>query len=328
LTDPIRNRGLDLLPAAAWETVNQDALAGRTLFITGATGFVGRWTLAAIARLNERMSKPLAVRALTRGDMPVEAPWLSWVVGDVRKVTDTVTIDFVLHAALSSSATPPGGDELLLETAIEGAKSAVRHASWRGAKRILVLSSGSAYGMAFGPLSEESPLAELGEEDTYGKAKREVERICREAGSSGTLDVTIARLFTCIGHGYRKHNHLAHVSMLDDARAGKPIVLRSDGSAIRSYIFGADLAIWLLAILSAKGSDVVNVGSDEQISMLDFAKTIARVAGRGDDAVMVKGTDPVVRPVFVPDISRARSLYGVAPWTNVESAIADALKDR
>jgi nucleoside-diphosphate-sugar epimerase len=331
LTDPatdIRSRGLDLLPAGAWRAINTDALRGRTLFITGATGFVGRWVLAAVARMNETLTTPLEVQALTRGERPVEASWLTWeVASDITQIELEAHSDLILHAALSSSATPPGGDQALVETAI-GGMGAVRYRAIKNRARLLVLSSGSVYGAAHGVLSESSPFAELEAADSYGQAKRDVEKMARLPELTARCEVVVARLFTCIGYGYRAHNHLAHVSMIEDARAGRPIVLRSDGSAIRSYLFGADLAVWLLAILSSSGSDTVNVGSDEALSMLDFARLVSRAAGRGDQGVEVRATDPVVRPHFVPDIAHARARYGVAPWTSAATAVADALGQR
>lgn len=326
MTDP-RASGLGLLPPAAWTVSRADVLRGKTIFITGATGFVGRWLLAAIEHVNTQPLPPIRVRALTRLDEPVQAPWLTWVRGDVKEFTDAERADVVLHAALSSSATMPGGDAALLDTARRGMAAALAHAKRSGECRTVVLSSGSVYGTAYENLRESSPFAELGAEDSYAQAKRDVEAQAAAAAAPGR-DVAVARLFTCIGHGYRRHNHLAHVSMIEDARAGRPIVLRSDGSAVRSYLFGADLAVWLLALMAGTGNDTVNVGSDEGMSMLFFAKLISRTAGRGDDGVEVRATDPVVRPHFVPDIAHARARYGVAPWTSVATAIADCLGRR
>jgi nucleoside-diphosphate-sugar epimerase len=274
--------------------------------------------------MNSTRSTPLEVRALTRGEKPVTMPWLTWVDGDVRDFRDPRRADLILHAALSSRATPPGGDDALVDTATRGMDSVAAHATASGTCRTVVLSSGSVYGTAHATLTESSPFAELAAEDAYARAKRDVELRARDSASP-EREFVIARLFSCIGHGYRAHSHLAHVSMIEDARAGRPVVLRSDGSAIRSYLFGADLAVWLLAILSSSGSDTVNVGSDEALSMLDFARVVSRAAGRGDAGVDVRATDAVVRPHFVPDIAHARSRYGVAPWTSVATAVGQML---
>lgn len=310
-------------------------LAGRTLFITGATGFVGRWLLAAIGQLNARLAaegaNPLRVRALVRalvrGFGPLHAPWLSWVEGDVRRFHDDTPADLILHAALSSAATPPTGEAELLSTATQGIEACMRHAKVCGVRRSVVLSSGAVHGTAHEPLRETSPFAPLAPGNGYASAKRAVETVAVGSRSPGH-DVVIARLFTCLGTGYRSHGHLAHVSMLDDVRAGRRITIRSDGSAVRSYLFGADLALWLLTLLAASGNDIVNVGSDAPLTLREFAHEVARVAGRGADWVEVAGTEPTVRPCFVPDIGHARTRYGLAPWTPVASAIAQTLRQQ
>lgn len=324
MADADRNRSLDLLPPAAWAAVRTGALEGRTLFITGATGFVGRWLLAAVGRVNDHLARPLLVRALSRSTAPLAAPWLTWVSGDVRDYQDDAHADLLLHAALPSTATPKAGDAALRETARRGAEMVAAHAVRCGTRRSLVLSSGAVYGATTGPVAESAPLESLATDDTYAHAKRDVEMIAR-AGAGGGHDVVVARLFTCIGAGYRSHGHLAHVSLIADALAGRPLLLRSDGSAVRSYLFGADLAVWLLALLSCEGSDTVNVGSDVPVSLLEFARLVARISGRGPDAVTVGGASATVRPHFVPDIAHARSRYGLEPWTPLEQVIKQTL---
>ena len=327
MADAERSGGLALLPPGAWEAVDSAALQGRTLFVTGATGFVGRWTLAAIAQLNARSARPLSVRALSRSAgtvMPYTAPWLTWVSGDVRGFRDDAPADFVLHAALPSTATPAGGEATLMETARRGAEAVAAHAARAGVHRSLVLSSGAVYGATVGPVAESASFGPLAPGDAYARAKREVEAIARAAAGKGQ-EVVIARLFTCLGHGYRNHGHLAHVSLIADVRAGRPLALRSDGSAVRSYLFGADLAVWLLALLSRSGSDTVNVGSDVPLSLLTFARIVARLAGRGANGVQVGTAVPTARAHFVPDISHARVKYNLAPWTPVDAAVAQML---
>jgi nucleoside-diphosphate-sugar epimerase len=325
--DPARRRGLDALPASAWKAIDAFSLEGQSLFITGATGFAGRWLLAAIERLNDTLERPLHVRALTRSAQALQAPWLTWVHGDVRDFTDNAPSDLVLHAALASTATPPGGDAELRDTAAGGIASAMRHAVETGVRRSVVLSSGAVYGVMRAPVAESAPLHALAPGDTYALAKREVEGIAL-AAAGPRHDVVIARPFACIGPGYRSHSHLAHVSLVDDARAGRPIRLTGDGTAVRSYLFGADLAVWLLALLSAHGTDVVNVGSDEPLTLLDLARIVAHAAGRAASDVVVGRGASTQRHYFVPDITRARGRYRLAPWTSVEAAVGQMLAEQ
>jgi nucleoside-diphosphate-sugar epimerase len=325
LTD-LRARGADFnaFPAHVWNTIRGGSLGGRVLFITGATGFAGSWLLAAIARLNARLSKPLAVRALTRLPRESPEPWLTWVVGDVRDFRDDAPADLVLHAALPSTATPAGGEAELSDTARRGIDAVMAHVRTAGASRAVVLSSGAVYGSRPGPVSESVSLGAPDAADAYAAAKRDVEsRVIADARAG--LDVVIARLFTCIGPGYRNHGHLAHVSLFEDAKAGRALTLLSDGKAVRSYLYGADLAVWLLTLLCGTGSDIVNVGSDVPMTVYALAQRIARASGRQHEPVVTGPGRDVRRPYFVPDISHARTRYRLAPWTTVELAIARTL---
>lgn len=311
-------------PANVWNTIRGGGLGGRALFVTGATGFVGSWLLAAITRLNARLDRPISVRALSRQSHEPTEPWLTWVRGDVRDFRDDTHADLIVHAGLSSAATPPGGDAELRDTAVRGMESVMAHAQHVSASRVLVMSSGAVYGRVTGPVAETMPLGALDSGDTYAEVKREVEALA-QADSTASLDVVIARLFTCIGAGYRHHEHLAHVSLLADARAGRTLTLRSDGKAVRSYLYGADLAVWLLTLLCGTGNDVVNVGSDVPMTIYAFAQRAARASGRGHDPVTTGPERDTLRPYFVPNIGHARAKYSLAPWTTVELAIARSL---
>jgi nucleoside-diphosphate-sugar epimerase len=143
------------------------------------------------------------------------------------------------------------------------------------------------------------------------------------------LRITTARLFTCIGPGFRAHSHLAHVSLLSDALvARRPIRVRSSGRAVRSYLHGADASVWLLAMLTHGVTGAMNVGSDHAITIGDFARLVARVAGRSPDDVEIGGEPDAApdRAYFVPDITRARRELGLAPWTATEDAVRRTLE--
>ena len=315
-----RSLTISALPNSCWSVIDWSAIAGQTLFLTGATGFVGGWVLAAIAKMNAVSETPLYVRALTRGTQSFKRPWITWIPGDIRNFTDDERVDLVLHSALPSTAIPPGGDADLIDTACLGAEHVMKHAAKSGSRRTMVLSSGAVYGSASVPISEEVTLGPIASTDTYAWAKREVEAIARES-TRKDHDVLVARLFACIGEGYRSHNHLAHVSLIKDARAGGPLLLNGDGTSIRSYIAGEDLGLWLLALLSRKGCDTVNVGSDVAMSIRELASLVARCACLDPTTVKFAGETAAVRAYFVPDITKARTYYGLETWTPVKTVV-------
>jgi UDP-glucuronate decarboxylase len=315
-----RLAAISVLPESFWSVIDRSALVGQTLFLTGATGFVGGWVLAAIARFNETCDVPIQVRALTRSPQSFLAPWLTWVPGDVCGFTDDVRADLMLHAALPSTQTPLGGEANLLETARQGILQVMRYAVRSGVRRTMVLSSGAVYGSVRTAVKEDTLFGQISPTDIYALAKREVEEIAR-AGERENHEVLIARLFTCIGEGYRSHSHLAHVAFLNDARAGRALLLQGDGMAVRSYFAGEDLGVWILALLSRRGSDTVNVGSDNALSIRDFAALVTRCAGRDPTTLQLGSAPAGTRAHFVPDITLARQRYGLEPWTPLETVV-------
>ena len=325
-TSSARRADFEALPATALATIDLARLSGRTILLTGATGFVGGWLLAAIEWLGERTDRPIRVHAVARRPGEPAADWLTWSACDVRELPAGARGDLVIHAALPSTKTPVGGAAALVSTAVDGTRAVLEHATRCGAERALVLSSGAVYGGPHdAPIDEQDfvGIDPLQPGSDYALAKLGSEAVAVGHGRDSGLDVRIARLFTCIGAGYRSHAHLAHVSLLADAAAGRQIRLRSDGSAIRSYLYGADVAIWLLAMLSREGPVAMNVGSDRAVPILDLARMAATAANRPDTDVIVGAESGAssVRSYFVPDISLARRTLGVDAWTSVEDAV-------
>jgi nucleoside-diphosphate-sugar epimerase len=275
--------------------------------------------------MNSVSETPLYVRALTRKTQSFKRPWITWVPGDIRNFTDDVPVDLVLHAALPSTSTPPGGELELFDIACLGVEHVMKHAAFSGSRRTMVLSSGAVYGDASLPVSEFVSLGPVPPTDTYARAKREVEAVARSFTRTNH-DILVARLFTCFGEGYRSHNHLAHVSLLRQARAGGPLMLKGDGASIRSYLAGEDLGLWLLALLSRRGCDTVNVGSDTVMSIRDLALLVAQCAGLDQTKISFAGESAGARNYFVPDITKARNYYGLEPWTPVKTVVERLLR--
>jgi dTDP-glucose 4,6-dehydratase len=97
-----------------------------------------------------------------------------------------------------------------------------------------------------------------------------------------------------------------------------------DGKSKRSYLFGADLAIWLLYILVKGKSNIsYNVGSDDSLTIRELAFRVRDLLAP-NLPVNVLGNPGLSSSVgghnYVPDISRARTL-GCQPWTSLSESL-------
>jgi dTDP-glucose 4,6-dehydratase len=156
----------------------------------------------------------------------------------------------------------------------------------------------------------------------YGKGKREAEQLCIDANSRTGIHVKIARCFAFVGPHLPLDRHFAIGNFLRDALAGRPIAVR-DGRPFRSYMYAADLAVWLWTIL-ARGACCrpYNVGSDHAVSIADVAPHVAGLIGT---SVEIQITDANPRTAtasyYVPDTKRARSELGLTCDVDLTDAI-------
>jgi nucleoside-diphosphate-sugar epimerase len=312
-------------------------LAGGSLFITGGTGFIGRWLLAVLARANATLNLDLAVTVLTRSRAAfshrcpqlADDPMIHWVEGDIRSFAfPKGTYSHVIHAATDTSADADGQPLQLIDTIVNGTRRVLEFCRSAGAHRVLLLSSGAVYGSQpdhIEAISEDYPgaCATTDRRAAYGQGKRLAEQLGTIFHADFALDVVIGRLFAFVGPGMPLDAHFAIGNFIRDAVSGRKIIVASDGSPVRSYLYAGDLAAWLLRLLVAgRAGAVYNVGSDEPISIADLAALVAHTVP-GANGYAIKGSPKAdaFHSRYVPAITRARNELGADVWTPLDEAI-------
>ncbi len=107
------------------------------------------------------------------------------------------------------------------------------------------------------------------------------------------------------------------------ALAGEPISVRGDGTALRSYLYAADLAVWLWTILfRAAPLTPYNVGSDHAISIRALAEEVRSALSPGLPVEVVGRPQPgAPRPQYVPDVQRCAKDLGLRQTVGLRDAI-------
>lgn len=318
-------------------------LANATLFVTGGTGFFGRWLIESFVAANREFALDARAWILTRdpeaamrrmpaatGDAAVRL-----VRGDVRDFAfPAFSPTHVIHGATSTSAALNAQRPLeMLDTIVGGTRRTMDFARARGARRVLHLSSGAVYGV-------QPPTLERVSEDyaggpdpldprqAYAEGKRTSELIASIAGDEGGFELSVARCFAFVGPGLPLHAHFAIGNFIRDALEGGPIRIAGDGTPFRSYQHPADLMIWLWTLLvRGPHGRAYNVGSEHAISIEDLAHLIADLAPRPCD--VVRAVEPDLSrpsPRYVPCTRRAQEELGLVERISLTDAIERTIR--
>lgn len=193
----------------------------------------------------------------------------------------------------------------------------------RDSARFLLTSTSEVYG---DPLVHPQPesywghVNPIGPRSMYDEAKRASEAFAAVYARTLGTDVRIARIFNTYGPRMRRHDGRAVPAFMSAALAGEPLPIFGDGSQTRSLCYVDDLIDGLLRLLDSDVKGPVNLGSPNEMTVLELAELIRSLSGAGVaiDRQPLPGDDPKRR---CPDISRARALLGWEPRTAIEDGL-------
>jgi nucleoside-diphosphate-sugar epimerase len=313
-------------------------LHGQNIFITGGTGFFGGWLLESLCWANDHLDAQIQSTVLSRRPEvfarrhpnTANHPCVSWIKGDVKDFTFPKSeFQYVIHAASEGDLQEVEKTPLVqFDTIVNGTRHVLDFAASNGTRKLLFTSSGAVYGKQ-PPGLMYIPEDYMGAPDTmlqrsaYGEAKRTAELMCQLFAHQYGFEVKIARCFAFVGPYLPLDTNFAIGNFIKDVMHGGPILIKGDGTPLRSYLYAADLMIWLWTILmKGQSGHPYNVGSMQPISILQLAELIEKLSGEKQEILMNgKPTPGLIPERYIPSNDRAQFELGLAGYTTLENAI-------
>jgi nucleoside-diphosphate-sugar epimerase len=318
----------------AWER-----LAGRTVLVTGAGGFLAAWIAFVLARHNDlRPDQACRVVAMVRSRQRASArlgPLMGrrdflLVEQDVADAPppdflDGAPADFIIHAASAAApktflADPTG----VIRANVLGTSHLLDLARARGCEGLLFLSSGEVHGETGAATLSETVFGYMDPATVracYGESKRAAEALLVAHSAQFGTETRIVRPLHTYGPMIDLEDGRVFSDFVGDILARRDIVLKSDGSARRPFLYVADAMTGFFKVLfeGARATPYI-VGADNTfVSIAELARILtqeafpelglgARFGPPSDLSSPITGSPP--------DISRLRGL-GWAPTTGL-----------
>jgi dTDP-glucose 4,6-dehydratase len=313
-------------------------MRGQRIFVTGGTGFFGCWLVESFCYVNRHLSLGAEMTVLTRNREAfaqkcphlVSDPAVTLHAGDVRNfVFPDGEYRYVIHAATEARGKQAAEVPLeMLSTMIAGTERTLEFAATHGTRKFLLTSSGAVYGKQPSDLTHV-PESYGGAPDpldcgsVYAEGKRVSELLCSIYGKRTGLECKIARCWAFCGPHLPLEEHFAIGNFIGDILSGRPIQIQGDGTPRRSYLYAADLAIWLWTLLFQAPSLVpFNVGSAHDVSILELARVVAATLNPDADIHVTRKAVPGAAPArYVPSVDRAEKVLGLREITTLEESI-------
>src|SRR5260370_5194555 len=237
-------------------------------------------------------------------------------------------VDYVLHFA--SPASPVDFPTLPIQIVKVGTLGTHNMLGLARAKRarFLLASTSEVYG---DPLVHPQPesywgnVNPIGPRGCYDEGKRCAEAFTMAYHRAHGLDTRIMRIFNSYGERMRLDDGRVIPNFFGQALRGEPLTVYGDGSQTRSLCYVDDLVAGALAVREGPDAMPFNIGSQDEVTMLELAKLVRRMADSSSEIEFrpLPEDDPRQRR---PDTTRAREILGWEPRTPLAEGLRRTLE--
>jgi UDP-glucose 4-epimerase len=315
------------------------------VFITGGAGFIG-------SHLCERLLADghdvlilddLSTGSIRNVDHLIGRDGFDYRIGSARDAPLVAELvdrcDVTVHLAAAV------GVQLIVERPVHTietnvhATEVVLGAVARKAKPILIASTSEVYGKSAKIPFEETGDLVLGSTENsrwaYACSKALDEWLALAYARERGVPVIAARLFNTVGPRQTGRYGMVVPRLVGQALRGDPITVFGDGGQSRCFAHVRDVVEALYRLLQAPAAvgEVVNIGTDREVTILELAKLVKEIAGSDSEIVCVPydqayavGFEDMRRRV--PSVSKLRHTIGFAPDTPLEQIVADVVDEQ
>lgn len=293
----------------------------KRVLVTGATGFIGRWTLTKL------LEKGYEVHAVSSKKYEGNPKSIHWYCCDLL---ETPMID-----ALFKDIKPTHLLHFAWYTEPNKCKNSNNNLSWvqssieifkafqkNGGKRAVVSGTCFEYNLRYGYLIEN--LIPLEPHTLYGTCKLSLLKICQEFCKKNNLSLAWGRVFYVFGPYENSTRVIPYVinSLIDGKKA-----FCSHGNQIRDYLYVEDVASAFVDLIDSDVEDVINIASGQAYKLKEIFALIEEKVGRKNMIELGKiETSPNEPPLIMADISRLKEVVGWKPQYDLSTGLDKTIK--
>ena len=289
------------------------------LLVTGSSGFLGSHVAEHLAANPEFQVRGFDLQRSASGSVPTTC-------GDLcdRDAIDAACrgVDVVVHFGgvgdVDLATTDPA---LAVRANVEGTTN-VALAAVQAQARVIYASTWEVYGHPeYQPIDEDHPCVPG---HFYGATKLAGEQMLHAASVSASLPVVVLRLGTAFGPGMRPNTVFQR--FIARGVASQPLIVNGSGEQWRQFTHTSDICRAVsLVCSSGPRNTTLNITSEERVSVLELAETIARIYGVAITFAPSRHGDP---PPGLISSDRARRLLGWRAEVPFARGLAELLNDQ
>ena len=287
-------------------------LQGKTILISGGTGFIGSFISDVIRYRNEKYGDGIKVVSVSRRG-GISDNIVEYLKTDISTTVHyEKSVDYILHLASNTHPKQYGEDPIgTITTNVIGCNNLLKLAVEKKAS-FLLASSVEIYGQGNETCMNEMYCGYIDCNTAragYNEAKRTCEALCQSYKEQCGLDIKIVRFARVFGAD-KKLDTKAMAQFMDKAVAGENIILKSKGNQKFSYCYIADAVSGLFKVLlDGENGEAYNVSDeDEGLTLGDYAKYIASLAGKSVEFHLENNTAASKASYALLDCSKLKNL--------------------